>query len=32
VRQLAVLLPEQAIFATVIRPAPDNVRHGGIHR
>jgi len=32
VRQLAVLLTQQAILATVIRPAPDKVPRGGIHR
>jgi hypothetical protein len=32
VRQLAVLLTQQAIFTTVIRPAADKVPCGGIHR
>jgi hypothetical protein len=32
VRQLAVLLAQQAILATVIRPAPDKVSRGGVHR
>ena len=32
VRELAVILGQQAIFAAVIRPAPDKVPRGGIHR
>jgi hypothetical protein len=32
VSQLAVLLAQQAILATVIRPAPDKVPLGGVHR
>jgi hypothetical protein len=31
VRQLAVLLPQQAVLATVIRSALDKVPRGGIH-
>jgi hypothetical protein len=30
--QLAVILGEQAVFATETRPAPDKVPRGGIHR
>jgi len=32
VRQLALLLAQQAILATVIRPAPDKVPRSGVHR
>jgi hypothetical protein len=31
VRQLAVLLTQQAILATVVSPAADKVPRGGIH-
>jgi hypothetical protein len=32
VSQLAVLLAEQAILATVVRSSPDKVASSGIHR